>query len=586
MKTITRATIKRKELIIGFIVMLFILIIETMILIFNIEYVSFSSFGELITSPQKLAIYIVYILSVILIPLTIVLTMDFTKNIYEIYKIFVVKSLRLESIYIIKKYTNITPILISLSLLFITIGTIFKIYILLFFTLIPLIIYTTIVIKPVYDVYNHNKNIEIELRWFLILLTVIESVGANIKFLIDRLRHSSILSAIRRELLAVDRDSKLYYPSHITSFMARANVTPNKRLSDIFSGYASRIRGSGDVLSWLKSKINEELMLSEFSMKMYSERIALILGQLMLAVYAIMPLVSVAIPAINIYFTIAIAIATTPLLILLTYITQPRSLDIMPLRFFIVFPTLCIILVSMSLHYFIGVHSIVIGWLAALAITHRYRDVLKEIEILNRDSIEILRIMIELTQSGLNVAKALEYIATSNVINNITAERLRIILSMLRQGVPLVYIATRIPSYSFLFRFTVFTLGLIHECGGGNSEVFQMLYEYTTRIRAMRINVEKIARFFDIFAIVNVLLITWIWISISPIYKTFTFMGITQYVNIGLDALYLLIYISLIGYSLVSNTIRRGMPIFDYRNIVFLVVGIIPIILTCNIMWQ
>lgn len=574
--------LRRREFILGFVSSLAIVVVETLILVLSIDSVYVSSVDELLSSPLKLGVYLAYILSVVLIPLASVAFIDFVKKLRSIYKLHIVRSLNFESLGLVERCAKFIPILVSVSLLLMILGIVLKFYELLLFSIVPLAVYLTLILKPVYDVYVHRKNIESELLWFLILLITIESVGANIKLLIEKLRSARILPTITKELLIVDRDSKLYGYSHISALMNRAIATPSNRLSSIFSGYASRLRSGGDVTSWLRSKLAEELMTSEFSMRLYSERISSILGQLMLAVYVILPLISVAVLTLNTHIAALTAIVSTPLLVTLVYISQPKTLNDIPIAKILMSQSLCLVISSLTFYKIIGVHAIAIGWLLTLALTHRYRRIYREIEILDRDSAEIFKMLPELRQNGFDVAKSLEYIASSGIVHDTTAKKLSTALLMLRQGIPLTCIATKIPTHSFLFKFTLFTLGVIYECGRSDPEVLQMLYEYIAKIRTMRTCIGKVSRFFEVFAFINIAILAWIWRSLLPLRESFVLMGLTYHSALDLNTFYLLLYVSILGFSLVSNTIRRGIPMLELRNVLLLVlvIAITPLVIT------
>ncbi|MEM1896218.1 MAG: hypothetical protein QXD93_00805 [Ignisphaera sp.] len=564
---------------IQFILVLFIVILETVILVININDVKVSSFYEFLHNPNKLGIYLGYILSVILLPFVSVASLNVIKSIRDIYRSLAVKSLRFNSIEVAIKYMNILITMLPLALLLMVTGIIFRLYIFTLFSLVPLIFLGYIIVKPFADVYEHSKNIENELKWFLILMIVTESVRANIGFLIDKLKRTPILSAITKELIVVNRDYLLYLPSYIDSFIHRARHTPNSRLSSIFTGYASRLRSGGDIVSWLRSKLGEELTISEFSAKLYSERISNIFGQIMLALYALLPLVAISTYALNITAVILLNTVATPLLVFIMYTIRPKSLDVFPMKHLFITLTV-MVLSSLLLYAFIGSTSLAIGWVLALILSHKYRSILKEISILEKDCIEIMKLMVELRRNGYDVAKAIEYIISTNTINETTKRKLRLALTMLHQGVSLTETSMKIPTHSFLFKFTLFTLGLVHECGGGDPEVFQVVYEYMNRISTLQNTIKKISTLFDIFALVNTVLIVWIWKTLMPLHASLSYMGIGSVFGVDINMLYLLIYSSLLGYTMVSSTLRIGLPITEFRSIAFLAIGtLLPLLL-------
>lgn len=565
----------RREFLICFIITLLVAVCETVVLALNIDKVRVTSIKDIIYTPLNFVVYIAYILSVILIPIVSLYAADFMIKLHEIYRFYIIKSLELESMEFARKWSKVIPALIPIAFLLIIVSILTRIYLLALLALIPFTIYMVLILKPFYDVYNHSKRIDVELPWFLILLIILESVKANVKLLIDRLRNVQILPAIAKELIIVDRDSRLYGLSHISSIIGRASTTPNVRLSSVLSGYASHLRSGGDAISWLKSKLNELLIVNEFSLKLYSERMSSIFGQLMIAVYAILPLITMTVFVINAYLMVALIVSITPLLVILVYISQPRSLNSVHALKLISVPLIVMIAVSVILYRVIGVHSMAIGWILALVVSYKYSGMIKEIEILDRDSIEITKTMVELKENGYDVANAFEYMISTGAINKITKEKLRTALVMLYQGIPLTFIAIKIPSPSFLFRFMLFTLGLTHECGNNDPEVFQILHEYISKIKALRTGVEKTSRFFDIFALINVFIVVWVWRSLKPLYESITVWGLPLNISPSLDILYSILYISLLGYTLVSSTLRRGLPFLELKSILFLLVVLI-----------
>lgn len=559
--------ISRRDFLAALISTLVTVVIETIVIAMNIDSIAINSVPDLLTSPFKICVYISYILSVVSIPAISLRIADFLNDVRSVYRFYVIKSLALESVNFMDKISKILPLTLSTAFLFIIISVALKIYIFSLVSLIPLALYLALLIRPLYSVYNHCKRIDMELPWFLVLLIVVENIGSNIRLLIERLRYTDILPSITRELLIIDRDSKLYSKSYTVAITERAKITPNARLSDILSGYASRLKGGGNISSWLLTKLDELLMATEFSMKLYSERIAAVFGQLMLALYVVIPLVSIAIYTINIYAVLSLIILATPILILSMYITRPKNLNSVPITRLLVIPTIALVTTSISLYRFLGPHSIVLGWFVSLILVYINRGLMREIDILEKDSVEVIKIIAELKQSGLDIVKALEFISTSTAINRLTIKKLRSAISMLHQGIPLTLIATKIPSHSFLFRFTLFTLGLVHECGGGSPEVFRILYEYVTRIRALHSNVVKMSRFFDIFAFVNIFVLTWIWKSLTPIYASLSFLVSITNPSINIEILYTVSYISALSYALTSSTLRNGLPIIEIRSI-------------------
>jgi len=221
-------------------------------------------------------------------------------------------------------------------------------------------------------------------------------------------------------------------------------------------------------------------------------------------------------------------------------------------------------IISLALYRSMGIYSIVIGWLFAIALSFKFYLRIREYDILDTDSIEILRNIIELRRAGLTIPRALEYIANSKMVRKVTAERIRYIVKLVENGHDIIDIVGR-EKAPFLFKFTLFTLGLIHESGGGSIDVFQELYEYINRSKVFEDNIKKMATFFDIFALANTFIIVWVWNNIYPLYSIFT--------SLPLDAIHLLIIVSMLCYATVSTVIRRALLVFEPRSIAFLLLS-------------
>ncbi len=556
------------EHILGLVVSIAVLIAETIVLVLNIDRIRITSIIDLFSNFMLLSIYVSYICSIILIPAIASWSIDLTKEFINIYRLYIVRSLKFSSTRFFYKGIHITLLLTSVSFGMIIIGVMTGYIYLSLLSLLPFSLLIILFVKPFMDIHMHEKSIERELRWFLVLLLVIEGIGSNIGFLIARLKRAPILPAITQELRVIDRDSKLYYISHIDAIIHRSDITPNKKFAKILAGYSSKLRSGGDIYTWLKTKLEEEMMYGELSLKMFIERILSILGQLAMAIYVILPLISLSVAIfVNIQLIVLIAIISTPMLIAISYSLRPK----MPIAIDSktpIYSFIALSITSLALYRFIGVYSIVIGWLLAIALSFKFYLKIREYDTLDTDSIEILRNIIELRRAGLTIPRALEYIVNSKIVRKVTAERIRYIVKLVENGHNIIDIVCG-EKAPFLFKFTLFTLGLIHESGGGSIDVFQELYEYVNRSKVFEDNVRKMATFFDIFALANTFIIIWVWNNIYPLYSIFTFLP--------LDAIHLLVIVSTMCYAIVSTVIRRALPIFEPRSIAFLLLSIVSI---------
>ncbi len=561
-----------REYIIGLIITLIVLVGETLAIVLNIDRFRIVSLYELISDPIKLIVYTSYILSIVIVPLLVLWSFNAARELIEIYRRLSLKSLSNVNVTWIRRNVWLVPLLTVLSFTFILLGIIMGYRYILLFSLLPLLFFTIIILRPIMEIYTHKRLIDVELKWFLIILSIIESIGTNIGFLIERLKRISILKAIVKEITIVDRDSKLYFLSHIDALLYRARVTPNERLGRIFLGYASKIREGGNILTWLKTRIDEEILRSEFNMKLYAERMAITISQIALALYVIFPLVMVSTSMVlNIQFTIAIAVLTTPLLISIAYSIRPNTLNTIPVRY-VVQPILIYMVLTIILYNIIGGYSLAVSWIVGVIIGYRTYQMVRDMETLDRDSLEILKNVIELKRSGYSVVKALEHIVQSGTLDDVTLRNLEIVLNRVGHGYSLAEVGAEIASPSFLFRYVVFVLGIIHECGGGNDEVLQTLYEYIYRIKTMENSVKKLSLFFEILSIANVFIMVWIWRTVSPLMTALNtyFLG-----GVYIPPISTLIFVSLICFKFISSIIKRGLPIFEPRDCIAIVVGVI-----------
>ncbi|MEM5822118.1 MAG: type II secretion system F family protein, partial [Ignisphaera sp.] len=326
--------------------------------------------------------------------------------------------------------------------------------------------------------------------------------------------------------------------------------------------------------AWLKTRIDEEILGSEFSMKLYVERMAITISQIALVIYVILPLIMVSTSMVlNIQFAIVIAVLATPFLISITYSIRPKTLDVIPIKY-IVQPVIVYIVLSIILYNIIPGYSLLLSWIVGLVVGYRTYRMVKDVEGLDRDSLEILKNVIELRRSGYSIIKALEYIKQNNILDKATLRNLEIVLNRVVQGNSLAEIGAKIQSPSFLFRYVVFILGVIHECGGGDDEVLRSLYESIYRIKIMENNVKKLSLFFEILSIVNVFIMVWIWRTVSPLV-----MALNTYLlgDIGASSIPILILISLICFKFISSVIKRGLPIFEPRDCIAIAIGAIAV---------
>ena len=557
----------------GLWISLAILIVETIIIVLSSPLRTITP-QDLATSTPQTLILVMYIVSVFAVPALFAWRTNISRELADIQRHYAPKALIPVRISELKKRIGLILISIPSSVLFTLIGLIYGISYLCLLSLIPVIILAYLVLKPYLAIYKHKTKLDNELCWLLVLLIIAESVGAGWRYLSRRLVESKILPATARELEVIDRDTRIYFPSHIDAMIHRSSLTPNERFGRLLAGYASRIREGGNVLSWLYSWLREEFVRLEFSYKLFAERIASLIGQIGLAIYAILPLISISMASVSgLDIVTHIVILATPLLTMAAYVLRPRTMDKVDLIPSI-FSFILLISISILLYRIIGPLSLVLGWCLALIPSLQLYTKIKECEVLQVESIEFLREIIELKRCGYTISAALRYIAKVPTYSSLLRKYLTKIVQLIDLGIPLTHIATFIKTPSFVLRYTLFSLGLIHECGGGNIEAIQHLYESLKHMHTLMSNAKRASLFFDIFAVINTVIVAVISKLIMRLNSissglAYSLLSISLS-EISSATISLILLISALGYSVVSTTVRRGIPLIEPRQGIFL----------------
>jgi len=557
----------------GLWISLAILIIETLIIVLKSPLRTMTPQSLSVPTPQTLALFM-YLVSVFAIPALFAWRTNISKELANIQRRYAPKALIPVRISELKKKIGLILISIPLSVLFTLVGLIYGVSYLCLLSLIPVAILTSIILRPYLAIYKHRMELDHELCWFLVLLIIAESVGAGWKYLSRRLIESRILPATARELEVIDRDARIYFPSHIDAMLHRSSLTPNERFGRLLAGYASRLREGSNVLSWLYSWLREEFVRLEFNYRLFAERIASLIGQMGLAIYAILPLISISMASITgLNIVTYVVILATPLLTMIAYVLRPRTLDRVSLTPSIISFTL-LIFIAILLYKLVGPLSLVLGWCLALIPSLQLYARVKECEALQVESLEFLREIIELKRCGYSIAAAFQYIAKMPTYSSSLRKYLTKIVQLIELGIPLTHIATLIKTPSFVLRYTLFSLGLIHECGGGSIEAIQHLYESLKHMHMLIGNAKRVSLFFDIFAIINtiiVAIISRLIIRLSSVGLTLAYsFPLMTLPEVSSTTISLVLLISALGYSVVSTTVRRGIPLIEPRQGIFL----------------
>ncbi len=555
-----------------------ILVIETLIILLGPQPLRITSVESIVKPTPQSLVLVTYFISVFAVPALFAWRTGISRELADVQRYYAPKALVPIRISVLKKRISLVIVFIPLSTLSILIGLLYSIPYLYLVSLLPILTLMYMMLRPHFATYRHRSQVEQELCWFIVLLTLSESVGAGWGYLSRRLTESNILPAIARELRVIDRDAKVYFPSHIDAMIHRASVTPSERFGRLLAGYASRIRSSSDVVSWLRAWLYEEFMHLELSFRLFAERTVSLVGQLALAIYAILPLISIGLATVmDLNLVTSIAIIATPLLTALAYALRPHTMDRLNLRSLIA-SYLVLITVAIALYPIIGVFSLVLGWCLSLIPSFKLYLELREVDSLQTESLELLRDILELRRSGYSIPTAIRYLSRSPSYSPAMRKYLAKVAQLLELGTPLTRIVNLIKSPSFMFKYTLFSLGFMQECGGGNLEAIQHLYESLRRMNALINSVKKTSLFFDSFAIANSVIVVLISKLISGMCTTLSLLP-TLLTKPEPTSIALLLLVAALGYSTISTTVRRGVPLPEPRQGAFLGVAALMSIL-------
>jgi len=418
------------------------------------------------------------------------------------------------------------------------------------------------VIKPLLSVSSHSKSLEVELKWFLLLFLALEHVKAGIQYAIEKLSKIKLLPAISKELKIIHRDTLVYFTSHVEALIHRAKLTPSQPLRRILLGYSMRVRSGGDTVAWLKTVLNEELVKEEWALRNYSERVALIVLQVSTALFVLLPTLAVAIPVVSPSIVMLIAVLGAPALSLLAHAVRPKRLDSVE-KLNILAPLLVLTTLSPLLHLVLGPQGVVFSWIAAAILSLNGYRVLNEVRELDLAALEMLKNIAELRKYGLEIPRALKFIAQSRALSPRAQKRVEKLMELLDAGHSFEEAVSILKTPSHTFNFTVLYLGLLHECGGGDEEVIQMTYEYLYRFKTHEDLIKRSSYIFDLFAIANLFILVWVWRAVRLLISQWQYLAYAPTVTITSGVIGLVMAVSMISYSIVSSIVRSGVPVLE-----------------------
>ncbi|NPA97189.1 MAG: type II secretion system F family protein [Crenarchaeota archaeon] len=530
-------------------------------------------------SPDMLSMLLAYIASVIGLPLVLAWIPGALKELSKMYRAFAERSCLPFRIPKLRTRLSLLGFAIPISSLCVVASIVLSNPLLALAGFVPTLIASLVILAPVVALGEHRRRIDTELPWFAVLLDLSESVGAGIKFLGERIRRTRILPAISKELDAIARDARLRSSSYIDSLMRRADLTPSYRLSRFLRGYASRLRSGSPIVQWLRMWILEEFMRSEFSYRMFSERASIMISQVAIGIYVFVPVVMAALGALSSPLMLIVPVVGTPALIALAYAIRPKTMDCID-RKHIVLPAILCIATSIMLFPLLKGYAVIAGWLLGIVAGIKAYSQVRECSMLRRDSFDILNYVTELRRIGLSIPSALKQISKESKLHKISRRRIEEVLQLHELGVPLTETIRYVRTPSFMFKFVVFSLGIMHESGASDPSVIQRLLETLRRIDVLEESSRKVALLFDALSVATIGIVIWIAKTLAGIVSvtsTYTLAATLQVFPVA-PQLSLLIPIALLGYSIVSTILRTGAPIFELRQVAFLAIALLAVV--------
>jgi hypothetical protein len=549
----------------GLVTSFIILIVETLIIIYGVDELKIVSPYELLYNPRKVFVYGAYIVSVVAIPAFVSWVPDAARTIVAWYKRFSISSLYAVDEKKVRVRIEIILTTLSLSSLLVIIAVKLSIPYLGLASLVPLASLISIIIDPLLKVEKHSKGIDDEFKWFLLLILSFEHVGVGIHYAIKKLSNTKLFSALSRELKVLYRDATIYFATLADALINRSNVTPSITFRKFLLSYAMRLKSGGDVVSWLKIVLNEELIKEEWTIRNYGERIATIVLQIAVAVFVLLPTLSVAIPIINPATLIVVVTVGGVILGFITYTTRPAKLWDLNIKH-VIAPLLLLIVSAPLLYFIIGPQGIVMSWALAIAFGYRSYRLVNEVRELDLAALEIMKTVAELKRYGLEIPQALRFVSESKTLKPYIALRIKKLLDLLNSGHSFEEALNIIKTPSRLFNFAILYLGYLHECGASDEEAIQIIYEYLYKFKTHEDMIRRSSYIFELFAVANLFVLLWIWKTISKMINSIA--STAQYlplapITLSGNIMGVIIAVSMISFSLVASIVRNSVPVFE-----------------------
>ncbi len=355
---------------------------------------------------------------------------------------------------------------------------------------------------------ERKRLVERDLPFFAIYASILQSAGLFIDKAFRRMIGNLLLPGIEREGRLVEKDLRLGKdPLEAVTELARHH--PSRKFRDFVFGYTAVVRSGWDALAYLTTKVREYIQDIKFDWRMYSERAGSI-GEMLIILFfmssTMFIMIAVVLPygveGLMMVFNFLILPMTTVLMISMidAMIPQPKIKNYYTVNILMVAATPLLVLIALlalEVDPVLALEATFISALLAVGIDfHMQHSEVKDIE----DALpEFLRDITEYRKIGFPLVRAFFMIQESGRKYNKHFDKLlSVITAQLRAGIRLNRV--RIPTRSWLGRFTFWLLGEIEDTGGGTPAIMEEFTGLITDILDSRENARRQLRVYNFLA--------------------------------------------------------------------------------------
>lgn len=103
---------------------------------------------------------------------------------------------------------------------------------------------------------KEDKKIDRELPYFITIVTLLATSGFGPYTIFQKMKEITLLPAIRQESMKIIKRIDILGLDPLSAMIKSKEKIPSRQLGEFLSGYVSSIQGGGDVVNYLKSKMN------------------------------------------------------------------------------------------------------------------------------------------------------------------------------------------------------------------------------------------------------------------------------------------------------------------------------------------